>query len=269
MATAVTTSAPWGPQQPYLQRGFSEAERLYRQGGPQVYGQSTVAGFSRDTNAALNDISRTAQRGTPVAQSAQDQVNSTLKGDYLNSNPYLDAMYNNAAQAVTRNYSEAVAPSIQANFGLAGRGGSNAYGNALDASQAQLGQQLSGMAANIYGGNYTNERNNQMAAAGMAPGTAQLNYFDASQQLNAGGMRDVYNQNVLNDKYNRFNQQQNRPYDNLGRYQQYINGTYGSTNTQPIYQNNTARNFGLAAGGVGLGMEAYNWGRDNGWWGGP
>ena len=251
MATAVTTTAPWGPQQPYLQQGFAEAQRLYGRGGPQVYGQSTVANLSRDTNAALNDISRTARGGTPVAQTAQDQVNSTLKGDYLNSNPYLDAMYNQAASAVTRNYTDAVAPSLQANFGLAGRGGSNSYQNSLDMSQQQLGQQLGGLASNIYGQNYANERNNQMTAAGMAPQTAQLNYYDASQMLNAGGMRDTYNQNVLNDTVNRFNQQQNRPYDALGRYQQMINGTYGSTNTQPIYQNNTAQNLGLGLGVLG------------------
>ena len=263
MTTAVSTSAPWGPQQPYLTRGFADAEKLYKQGGPQVYSGSTVSPFSANTQAGLKDIAATARAGTPVAGSAQTQVNDTLQGDYLNSNPYLDAMYNQAASAVTRNYSEAVAPSLQANFGLAGRGGSNSYRNALNSSQQQLGEQLSGMAANIYGGNYANERQNQMQAANMAPQTAQLNYYDASQLLNAGGMQDTYNQNVLNDKVNRFNQQQNRPWDALGRYNQMINGTYGSMNTQPVYQNNTAQNLGFAAAGAG---GVYEFGKSQGWW---
>lgn len=266
MATAVSTSAPWGPQQGYLQYGFQQAQDLYKKGGPQVYNKSTVAPFSANTQAGLNQVAATAKAGTPVAQSAQNQVDATLKGDYLNSNPYLDAMYNQAASAVTRNYTDAVAPSIQANFGLSGRGGSNSYYNALDSSQQQLGQQLGGLASNIYGQNYANERQNQMQAASLAPQTAQLNYYDASQLLNAGGMQDTYNQNVLNDTVNRFNQQQNRPWDALGRYNQMINGSYGSTNTQPVYQNNTARNFGLAAAGVGTGMEIYDWGKGNGWW---
>lgn len=267
MATAVSTSAPWSAQQPYLTYGFNQAQNLYKQGGPQVYGKSTVAPLSANTQAGLNQVAQTAQAGTPVTGSAQNQVNSTLQGDYLNSNPYLDAMYNQAASAVTRNYSDAVAPSIQANFGLAGRGGSNAYYNAMDNSQMQLGQQLGGMAANIYGGNYANERQNQMQAASLAPQTAALNYYDASQLMNAGGVQDTYNQNVLNDKVNQFNQQQNRPYDNLGRYNSYINGSYGSTNTQPIYQNSTAQNLGLAATGIGAGMQVYDWGKSNGWWG--
>ena len=251
MATAVSTQAPWGPQQQPLQFGFNEARRLYNQGGPQVYNKSTVAPFSANTRSGLSQVAGIAQAGTPVADSAQNQVNATLQGDYLNSNPYLDAMYNNAASAVTRNYSEAVAPSIQANFGLAGRGGSNSYFNALDSSQQQLGQQLGGMAANIYGGNYANERNNQMTAAQMAPGTAQLNYFDATQLLNAGGMQDTYNQNVVNDKVNRFNQQQNRPWDALGRYNQMINGSYGGTTTQPVYGNSLGQNLGLGLSALG------------------
>lgn len=267
MATATTTSAPWGPQQGPLQFGFQETRRLYNQGGPQVYNKSTVAPFSANTRAGLSDIAATAQAGTPVASSAQNQVNATLQGDYLNSNPYLDAMYNQASQAVTRNYSEAVAPSIQANFGLAGRGGSNAYGNALDSSQAQLGQQLGGMAANIYGGNYANERQNQMQAASMAPQTAQLNYYDASQLLNAGGMQDAFNQNVLNDTVNRFNQNQERPWDNLGRYSQMINGQYGGTTTQPQYGNNPwANGLAIGTGTVGVASEGYDFGKKMGWW---
>lgn len=266
MATAVSTTAPWGPQQPYLQKGFAEADKLYKQGGPKVYSGSTVSPFSANTQAGLNSIAATAQAGTPVAGSAQTQVNDTLQGDYLNSNPYLDAMYNQAASSVTRNYSEAVAPQLQANFGLAGRGGSNSYFNAMDASQQQLGQQLGGLASNIYGQNYANERQNQMNAAQMAPQTAQLNYYDASQLLNAGGMQDTYNQNVLNDKVNRFNQQQNRPWDALGRYNQMINGSYGSMNTQPVYGNSTAQNLGL---GIAGGSAIYDYGKSQGWWGGP
>lgn len=267
MATAVTTSAPWTAQQPYLTYGFNQAQNLYKKGGPQYYSGSTVAPLSADTNQGLSMYEQAAQAGTPVAQSAQDMANATLRGDYLNSNPYLDAMYNNAASAVTRNYSEAVAPSLQANFGLSGRGGSNSYYNAMDSSQAQLGKQLGGMAADLYGGNYAQERQNQMGALQMAPQTAQLNYFDANQLLNAGQMRDTYNQNVLNDKVNRWNFNQERPYDALGRYQQMINGTYGSQNTQPIYQNKTAQNLGIAGAGLGLAQESGLLNAIKGWFG--
>ena len=252
MATATTTSAPWQEQQPYLQDIFRQAQTQFKTGGPKVYPKSTVAPFSAATNAGLTEIRRTAQAGTPVAASAQNQVNATLQGDYLNSNPYLDAMYNNAATQVTDQYQNAVAPSIQSNFGLAGRSGNNAaYGTAMGMSQDMLGRSLSGLASDIYGGNYANERQNQMQAASMAPQTAQLNYYDASQLLNAGGVQDTYNQNRLNDQVNRFNQQQERPWDALGRYSQLVNGSYGSTNTQPQYGSSLGTNLGLGAASIG------------------
>ncbi len=270
MAVATSTNAPWGPQQPYLTQGFREARELYNTGGPQYYRGSTVAPLSSQTQQGIDAYTTAARQGTPVADSAQNQINATLQGDYLNSNPYLDAMYNNAASAVTRNYSEAVAPSIAANFGLSGRSGSNmAFANAMDTSRDTLSRNLGGMAANIYGGNYANERQNQMQAAAMAPQTAALNYFDASQVLDAGRLRDVYNQNVRNDDVNRWNFNQERPWDALARYQQMINGNYGSVGTQPIFQNRTGQFWGNMSAAAGAGSEIYNFGRDMGWWGGP
>lgn len=256
MAVATSTNAPWGPQQPYLTQGFREARELYNTGGPQYYRGSTVAPLSSQTQQGIDAYTTAARQGTPVAQSAQDQVNATLQGDYLNSNPYLDAMYNNAASAVTRNYSEAVAPSIAANFGLSGRTGSNmAFANAMDTSRDTLSRNLGGMAANIYGGNYAQERQNQMQAAGMAPQTAGLNYFDANQMLQAGQLRDSYNQRVRNDDVNRWNFNQERPWDALGRYQQMIQGNYGGTSTQPVYGNSTLQNLGLGMGILGGAQE--------------
>lgn len=257
MATAVSTSAPWSAQQPYLTYGFQQARNLYNTGGPQYYPQNTVAPLSSQTTQGIQQYTQTANQGTPVADSAQNQVNATLQGDYLNSNPYLDAMYNNAASAVTRNYQEAVAPSIASNFGLSGRSGSNmAFANAMDSSRDTLSRNLSGMASNIYGGAYENERGRQMQAASLAPQTAGLNYFDANQLLQAGQLQDAFNQNRLNDKVNRFNFNQNRPWDNLSRYTNMINGTYGQVNTQPIYGNSTMQNIGAGLGLFGAAQES-------------
>jgi len=254
--TATTTVAPWAPLQPYLTQGFQQAGNLLNAGGPNYYPASTVAGFGSGTMEAANQIQSLARAGTPVTGAAQQQVTGTLQGDYLNSNPYLDAMYNNAASAVTRNYSEAVAPQLAANFGLSGRTGSNmAFANTMNQSQDTLSRNLGGMAADIYGGAYENERNRQMQAAQLAPQTAALNYYDANQYLNLGNMFDQMNQAKLDDEVNRFNFNQNQPYDNLGRYMGYLGGQYGNTTTQPIFQNKTAQNLGLASAGLGLATE--------------
>lgn len=257
----VQSTAPWAPLQPFLQTGFSEAQRLYNQGGPQYYPNSTVAQFGQDTQNALGMFRNAATQGTAVPGAATNQLTQTLQGDYLNSNPHLDAMFNNAASRITENYQEAVAPQIAANFGLSGRTGSNmAFANANQNAQQALGDSLSGLAANIYGNNYQQERGRQMQAAGMAPSVAPLGYYDASQLLNVGELTDAKAQQNITDQYNRYTFNQNRPYDNLGRYMGFLGGNYGTTTSAPY--NSFANNLGLGlsvAGGIDelLGSTSY------------
>ena len=252
--TVVTQSqAPWSALQPYLTSGFQRADNLYAQGGPQYYGDSTVTPFGTDTTAAMDMFRNTAMQGSGVPQAATGQLQSTLQGDYLNSNPYLDAMYNSAAERLTENYQEAVAPSVGARFDSAGRYGSGLYENALENSQQSLGDSLAMLAGNVYGQDYQNERTNQIRAAGLAPSVSPLGYYDASQLLNIGELQDQKAQQFLSDDVNRFNFNQNRPYDNLGRYMGYLGGNYGSEISQPFDQ--TAYNLGLLGTGLGIGDE--------------
>src|SRR6185503_12579179 len=90
-----------------------------------------------------------------------------LNGSYLNSNPYLDATFNEAAGAVTNQ--------VQSNFGLAGR---NARG--VDAAGfAQEG--YNDLANQIYGGNYQAERQRQQQ---LVPYAGQLGaYTNPGQSL--------------------------------------------------------------------------------------
>ena len=253
--TVVTQSqAPWSGIQDYLTAGFDRAEGLYQQGGPQYYGGSTVSGFGADTTAAMDMFRDTAMQGSGVPQAATGQLQGTLQGDYLNSNPYLDAMYNSAAGRVTDHYQEAVAPSIAAQYGLSGRTGSNAaFANSMQNSQLALGDSLASLSANIYGTNYQQERDRQMQAAGLSPSVAPMSYYDASQLMNIGGMQDQKDQQFLTDDVNRWNFEQNRPYDNLGRYMGYLGGNYGSEISQPF--DSTAYNLGLLGTGIGIGDE--------------
>ena len=103
---------------------------------------------------------------------------NTAGGSYLNANPHLDATYNRAANAVTRNFNEGVMPSIDAAMARAGRFGSpGAHGNAVDTAQYNLGRSLTDLGTGIYGGAYGQERGLQQQAAqgllGSQLGTAQ------------------------------------------------------------------------------------------------
>ena len=255
-----STSAPWAPIQPYLQSGFSRAENLYQQGGPQYYPGQLVAGFGQDTTGALDMYRNRATQGSPVAGAANQQITGTLQGDYLGSNPYLDSMYDRAASGVTRNYQEAVAPTIGAKFGMSGRSGSGAYMNAMDSSRDQLGRSLEGMAANMYGNAYNQERGRQMQAASIAPKTAELGYYDASQLMNVGQQSDDLRQRQIEADFNKYNFNQMRPYENLGRYMGYLGGDYGSQNTQM----DDSSTWGNIAGGALTGLSTLGWLKENG-----
>jgi hypothetical protein len=212
--TITSTSAPWAPLQPFLQSGFQRAEDLYQTGGPQYFPDSTVAQFGDTTNQALGMYKGIAGQGNPITAPAQNMLAGTLGGDYLdpNSNPYLQGMYDDAAGAVTRNYQEAVAPGIQAQFANSGRANSGLVNNALDQSRDTLSRNLGGMAANLYGQNYQNERNRQLQAASLAPQIGQMSYMDANQMLNVGELEDAKAQQNVTDQFNRYMFNQERPF---------------------------------------------------------
>ena len=260
MINTSATSSPYSGQRPYLDESFAEARKLYETGGPQGFGQSTVAGFGDTTQGALSNIQNTAMAGSPNIGVGQNLLGQTLSGDFLNSNPYLDQMYNQAADNVTRNYQEAVAPGIGASADSRGRYGSGLYQNMMANSQRELGNSLGQLATNVYGQNYANERGRQDSAMGKIPGMAGLNYFDANQMLGVGQMQDTQAQNQLSDQYNQYMFDQNRPGMNLSNYQNAITGNYGGTTTatQPEYGNSTAANIGSGIGIASGLMDLYS-----------
>lgn len=250
--TITSTSAPWAPLQPYLESGFARAENLYQQGGPQYYPESTVAQFGGDTQNALNMFRQQAMN-SQVPGAATGHLQQVLNGDYLASNPYLDAAYDKAAGRMTENFQEAVAPSIAAQYGMSGRTGSNmSFANSNQNAQQQLGDSLGLMASDMYGGNYQQERGRQMQALGMAPSIAPLDYYGASQMLNVGEMQDAKSQQNITDAFNRHMFNQERPYDNLARFQGYLGGQYGQESTRPYFDNSLAQNVGLGLTGAGV-----------------
>ncbi len=100
-----------------------------------------------------------------LAPGGLQNLQDTIAGRYLDpaSNPYLSQTYDAAARQIT--------PRINSLFEASGRYGSGAQ-------QGVLGQNLSDLATNIYGGNYNAERARQFGAAGTSIGnTVQNPYF--------------------------------------------------------------------------------------------
>jgi hypothetical protein len=238
--TTTTQTAPWSAQQPYLTFGFQKAQDLYNQGGPQYFPDATVAPVAPETGQALDLLAQRAQAGSPVAAAAQNSDLATLNGNYLGAgNPYFQQMIGNIANAVT--------PQIAGNFEGTGRYGSGAYANALTSA-------LANSAANLAYQNYGDERRNMMQAAALAPSLANLDYTDLQQLANVGDMRRQLAQQDINAAIDRYNYNQNLPYNNLANYMRMIQGNYGSSATQTTENsvNPIAGSLGFANSGVNL-----------------
>ena len=257
--TIKSIAEPWGPQQQYLKNLFSRANTLYGTGGPQYFDGSTVADLSPQTNEALTGLFDRGMGGSPLNQAASTQLESTINGDFLNNNPYLDQMYDRASSAVTRSFNDVQVPGMNAVFAKSGRTGSGLHANAYDMQLDNLGRTLEGLSANIYGGDYANERQRMLQASALAPEVAAQDYTDMNAALQAGSIRDAQNQAKLTDDVNRFNFNQMRPYENLNRYASYIGGSYGQTGQteSPLYENNAGQAIGGALAGFGLGNSLF------------
>ena len=174
-SSSSSSSKPWKEQRPYLEGIYSQAQNLYNQG-------SIIGPGQQEAYQATIDRARA---GSPLLEGAQNLNQYTVGGGFLNSNPYLDQTFDQAASRVSSAYNRTVLPNIETRFGGSGRRNSGAYNSALGASAQGLGDQLSRLATNIYGQNYARERGIQQNAAQMAPTLAREDYADIGRLGNA------------------------------------------------------------------------------------
>jgi hypothetical protein len=225
-STSTTTNlGPWAPQQPYLTYGFQQARNLFDAGGPSYYPGAAVASPSADTLAAQRAIAQRALAGSPVLRSADDYLQNSLNGNYLSAgNPYFQGMVSQLGQSLQ--------PQIASGFEAAGRYGSGsqaaAFADALSKQASQLAYQ-----------NYAAERQNQLKSLTQAPVLADQDYTDLGQLSQVGSAQDQYRQSLINADINRYNFNQQAPYNNLANYMRLVQGNYGSSGTQTGTQNSS------------------------------
>lgn len=256
-STTTTKTEPWDQQKPYLLRGFEEAERLYNSSGPNYFPGSTIAPMSSQMEQALSMIENNA-RFNPLNKQAQQYFSDMAGGKWLDGNPYIDQIINSASSDVTRNYQDAVQPRIDAAAAKAGRYGSGSY--ALESAKAQdsLQRNLSDISSNTRYQNYATERQNQNLAAQLLPQLSNLDFQSAQRLSQVGEAREGYNQDQINADIDRFNFDQQNPYNKLLNYLSMIQGNYGSSATATNPYGSTRRNpitgaIGGAMSGAQLG----------------
>ena len=254
---ATTTTSQIDPTiQPYLGYGLQQAQQLYQGGGPQYYGGQTYVSPTTATQTGLQALEARASLGNPLLQSAQNQVQNTVSGDFLSGNPFFQGAFQPAAQAAQTQFQQTLGD-IASKSSLAGRYGSGAMGSLQDRATGAFGQQLANTAGQLAYQNYEAERQRQQQALGMAPTMASADYQDIQNMLQAGQIREGYQGQQQQADIAKFNFLQNQPQQNL---QNYLSLVYGnplgrvgqSTSSGTQDTSNLQNLLGLAAVGGGL-----------------
>lgn len=279
--SSTSKTEPWEAQQPYLEHGFSEAGRLYGEGPAQYYPGQTFVDQSDPTKAGLAAQTGLASGGNPLVDNAASFTNKTLtgqqtnpyasmmeqtaNGDFLTSNPHLDSVFDSAARKVSDNFSKHVVPGINNTFGQGGMTGSTMHELAMGEAGGGLTDSLGSLAADIYGGDYQQERSRQtgaqqslfgqtgqqqMGALGAAPGIREAQFGDAQKLQEAGKAYEGFGEKVLEDDINRFNYGQNSDMAALQDYLAMISGNFGSTSTSRSSGGSSGSGLNSALGGV-------------------
>ena len=235
--TSKTSSELDPTVRPFVEYGLQEAKGLYQTPGPSYFPGQTYIAPSSQTQASLQAAEQRALAGSPLVSAAQQQQLGTIGGQYLNAgNPYLTRALAGPTQQATQAYNDAI-KAAQGTASMAGR-----YGSGVSADiQNRAAQTLSNTLANKYGElayqNYATERAAQNAAALNAPQMAAADYADIQQLANVGKTAEGYQQTALQSAIDRYNYEQNLPYQKLASY---LGAAYGA----PMGQVSTSQSSG-------------------------
>ena len=209
---------------PYVTYGLEKAKNLYSGEGPQYYQGQTYVGPSAQTTSALGSAEQIATGGNPLLQGALQQQQNVIGGQYLGANPYLAAALKPGQEAATQAYNQAIG-GTRSQASSAGRYGSGAQAQLEGMSQQNLANALANQAGQAAYQNYAAERGIQNQAAQYAPTLSQARYQDVNQLLNLGQIGEGYSQQALQADIDRYNYEQNLPYQQLANYSALIQGT--------------------------------------------
>ena len=222
-STRTITSSTAAPAyaQPFLEYGLAEAQRIYESPTPQYYPESTVVGFSPETQMALGGMRQQAVSGSPFIPATQQVVMQNLMG----TNPLQSAAF------------RPVVEQIESQAARAGR-----YGSGYQ--QAAVAQALAPYAYQA-----------QQAAIQQAPMARQFGMADLGTLAEIGAIREAQAGAELAADIERFQFEQARPAAKLADYMAMVGGgTVGGETITPQFRQPLAGALGGALSGAQLGQ---------------
>lgn len=246
---------PWGPQQPHLIDIMNQARSLYQGEGPQYFPGQTLAGESRYTPQAREQLANYAfGPGQQLSQETLAAQQFAL-GDILSpsTNPYLAEAGAATVAPLYENLTRQVLPRIGTNAVLAGgQGGSRqgiAEGLAIQGTQAEAGRSL----ANLYNTAYGQSLDTFNRALALSPQTYALGQQPALTLDAVGQAQQQRQQQEINDALQRYYFNEYAPWNELVQYQQLVQGNFGGTATGTTTAPGGGSSLGGALGGGLLG----------------
>ncbi len=239
-STTVQKADPWTGAQPYLKDVMAQTQNWFNQSpNNQFYPYSTVVPFSDPTNLSLNMIQQRALSGSPLIGSAQDELQKTITGDYLDptQNPAYQTMINDVTNRVN------------SAFGAAGRTGSGANVEALARGITRGGSDL-----------YDQERQRQIQGMLFAPQLANQDYFDAGMLGQVGTQQENLAGEYIGDALQRYNFNRDLPLRNLEAYSGIINGYGGLGGQTSSTASQSAPRSNPIMGGIGGALAGSSFG---------
>ena len=250
-----TSSAePWAGVQPYLTELFANASGLLGTGGPKYYpGQNYV------------DPSAATQQGWQSAMGAANQMNSLLgmsapayqsmlSAPDVENNKYAQSAIRAAMNPISENLMQNVLPGIQDQAYRSGAYGGTKMeqieGDAIKKATAQMGDTASQMSLGVYNSGL----NSQAQAMGMIPQLMQSMAMPSSIYSGVGKSQEGYDTTAMKADQERWNYNQNQPYDLLNWYSNLLNGMagFGTKTTSSSAQNPMADIIGLLMASSGF-----------------
>jgi hypothetical protein len=214
--------APWLKE--YVTYGLGEAKNLYQTDTPTYFPGQTYVDPSMQTTSAIDLATKRAMAGSPLSSGAIAQQTGTIGGSYLGAYPYLAAALKPGQEAATTAYEQAIS-GARSNLAGAGRYGSGAQVQLESLAGKNLANALANQAGQAAYQNYATERGLQQQSALAAPTLAQSQYNDINQLLQAGQLGEQYKQTALESDIERYNFEQQKPYEKLSAY---LGSVYGA-----------------------------------------
>ncbi|MBY3073397.1 hypothetical protein HFO71_24080 [Rhizobium laguerreae] len=262
--TTQSNSEPWKAAQPALKQGIGAAQNLYNKGvGAQVYGDSTVVPWDAKTIQGQNAITNSANANIG-GKGLSGQLQGVINNGGYNAGQ-LEAL-NNTRSVANGSFNINEDPGFQQVVDLArnnvnaGASGAGRYGSGIH--QQTMGNTIGDLGARQYQAfqQRKDAANSNLFNMG-STGFGQLGQAysgmkaPASDLMQVGAMNEDLATRQMNDKLRIFNEQQNRPWENLSRLQAIASGAgqLGGTQTQSQPgQNPFLTALGYGATGAGL-----------------